>query len=184
MCFLWPMHFIVYFLIPFILLHIPISHPWCLEQYSTIILPVGLWWWSVWCAGVGLFVCLHGVVAREVRQQTVTKTTVRQYFSSVLYTIRSVIPLVVLGCARLVATWGVQYQEHVSEYGVHWNFFFTLAIVKVSYCLVPCLLWCNYKWSCCKYCIVVKLYHDHCDIIELKILFASWLLFVLYRCII
>ena len=76
------------------------------------------------------------MVAREVRRQSVTKTAVGQYFSGVLHAIRSVIPLVVLGCARLVATRGVQYQEHVTEYGVHWNFFFTLAIVKVFYLYV------------------------------------------------
>ena len=85
-------------------------------------------------SGVGLFVCLHGVVAREVRGHAVTRITVGQYFGGVLHAIQSVIPLVVLGCARLVATWGVEYQEHVSEYGVHWNFFFTLAIVKVPVC--------------------------------------------------
>ena len=84
-------------------------------------------------SGVGLFVCFHGVVAREVRRQTVTRVTAGQYFTGVLLTIRSVIPLIVLGCIRLVATRGVEYQEHVSEYGVHWNFFFTLAIVKVPY---------------------------------------------------
>ena len=71
------------------------------------------------------------MVAREVRGQMVAKT-VGQYLSDILYTIQSVIPLVVLGCARLLATRGVQYQEHVSEYGVHWNFFFTLAVVKVT----------------------------------------------------
>lgn len=71
------------------------------------------------------------MVAREVRRQTVTRVTAEQYVNSVLLTIRSAIPLLVLGCARLVATRGVEYQEHVSEYGVHWNFFFTLAIVKV-----------------------------------------------------
>jgi len=80
-------------------------------------------------SGVGLFVCLHGVVAREVRG----RKAAGQYFSDILDTIRSTIPLVVLGCARLFATWGVQYQEHVSEYGVHWNFFFTLAVVKVTH---------------------------------------------------
>lgn len=79
------------------------------------------------------------MVAKEVRNQMVTKMTIRQYLSSVLQTVQSVIPLIVLGCARLVATWGVEYQEHVSEYGVHWNFFFTLAIVKVT-CLYACLM--------------------------------------------
>ena len=39
---------------------------------------------------------------------------------------RSTLPLLVIGFIRLALTKGVQYQEHVSEYGVHWNFFFTL----------------------------------------------------------
>ena len=88
-------------------------------------------------SGVGLFVCLHGVVAREVR--TPMRVTVGQYFSGIFSIIQSVIPLVVLGYARLAATWGVQYQEHTSEYGVHWNFFFTLAVVKVMYIRHSCL---------------------------------------------
>lgn len=40
-------------------------------------------------------------------------------------------PLVLMGFIRLVSTKGIQYQEHVTEYGVHWNFFFTLAIVSL-----------------------------------------------------
>ena len=101
-------------------------------------------------SGVGLFVCLHGVVAREVRGQAVTRVTIRQYFSGVLLIIRSVIPLVVLGCARLMATRGVEYQEHVSEYGVHWNFFFTLAVVKVHNNVC-------YSWDACV-CMYVCMY--------------------------
>ncbi|XP_065899394.1 phosphatidylinositol-glycan biosynthesis class W protein-like isoform X2 [Dysidea avara] len=91
--------------------------------------------------GVGLFVCFHGVVAREVRSRNVTKTSLRQYFQDLLQAIISSSPMIVLGCARLIATWGVRYQEHVTEYGVHWNFFFTLAIVKVlSTLLYPLLI--------------------------------------------
>jgi len=39
--------------------------------------------------------------------------------------------LVALGCARLVATTAVGYHAVESEYGRYWNFFFTLALVKL-----------------------------------------------------
>ena len=41
-------------------------------------------------------------------------------------------PLVVLGIMRIISLKFTDYQEHASEYGIYWNFFFTLAVVKVS----------------------------------------------------
>eukprot|EP01133_Synstelium_polycarpum_P011571 gene11571-13504_t len=41
------------------------------------------------------------------------------------------LPLLVLGFARLALTKSTNYQEHVTEYGIHWNFFFTLAFVTI-----------------------------------------------------
>ena len=39
--------------------------------------------------------------------------------------------MLILGLLRLIAVKSLGYHEHVSEYGFHWNFFFTLAIVKI-----------------------------------------------------
>ena len=44
----------------------------------------------------------------------------------------SSIPIVVLGALRLASVKLSGYHEHVSEYGLHWNFFFTMASVKVK----------------------------------------------------
>ncbi|KAL3919502.1 MAG: hypothetical protein SGILL_003722 [Bacillariaceae sp.] len=46
------------------------------------------------------------------------------------------VPLIVIGIVRILVNKELDYQEHVSEYGVHWNFFFTLGILT----LVPAIL--------------------------------------------
>ena len=44
---------------------------------------------------------------------------------------KRILPLVALGLARLVTVKASGYPEHVTEYGVHWNAFFTLAVVDL-----------------------------------------------------
>jgi phosphatidylinositol glycan class W len=39
--------------------------------------------------------------------------------------------LILIGLLRLISLKSTDYVEHVSEYGVHWNFLFTIAAVKV-----------------------------------------------------
>ncbi|XP_067678563.1 phosphatidylinositol-glycan biosynthesis class W protein-like isoform X2 [Haliotis asinina] len=77
--------------------------------------------------GVGLFVVLNAVVSPEARGKTSCKSPVL----AMVQAVKSSMPLVVIGALRLLAVKKTDYQEHVSEYGVHWNFFLTLAAVKV-----------------------------------------------------
>ena len=47
-------------------------------------------------------------------------------------TLKNSIPLIILGVSRYLSTMFVGYQEHVGEYGVQWNFFTTLACVRLG----------------------------------------------------
>ena len=44
--------------------------------------------------------------------------------------IKTCAQLAAVGVARIVATRAISYHSHVGEYGLHWNFFLTLAVVK------------------------------------------------------
>ncbi|XP_060207614.1 uncharacterized protein At4g17910 isoform X2 [Lycium barbarum] len=72
--------------------------------------------------GVGSFIVANALVSRQARG--IAKTNLRNAISSTC-------PLIVLGFARVFFTSSVDYQVHVGEYGVHWNFFFTLAAVAI-----------------------------------------------------
>ena len=74
--------------------------------------------------GVGAFIMSHGLTAPEARE--------RGGGVKLMATLRGLLPLVLLGVLRMLAIKSTDYQEHVSEYGVHWNFFFTIAAVRVS----------------------------------------------------
>ncbi|KAG0470210.1 hypothetical protein HPP92_016910 [Vanilla planifolia] len=72
--------------------------------------------------GVGSFVVANSLVSKQARGiMSVNLKAALQAIS----------PLVLLGAGRLILTSGVDYQVHVGEYGVHWNFFFTLAAVTL-----------------------------------------------------
>ncbi|XP_052074479.1 phosphatidylinositol-glycan biosynthesis class W protein-like [Mytilus californianus] len=88
-------------------------------------------------AGVGLFVVSNAVVSPEARNKM---TQGQNRFSQVYKSIISSLPLLVLGLARVITTKGVNYQEHATEYGTHWNFFFTLATVKILASILSFLL--------------------------------------------
>ncbi|XP_038564269.1 phosphatidylinositol-glycan biosynthesis class W protein isoform X1 [Micropterus salmoides] len=77
--------------------------------------------------GVGAYVFANALVCPEARRKNISGSKINHITKQLL----AVWPLVVLGMMRLVSVKMTDYQEHVTEYGVHWNFFFTLAIVRV-----------------------------------------------------
>uniref|UniRef100_A0A1A8C3V6 Phosphatidylinositol-glycan biosynthesis class W protein n=1 Tax=Nothobranchius kadleci TaxID=1051664 RepID=A0A1A8C3V6_NOTKA len=77
--------------------------------------------------GVGAFVFANALVCPEARRKSISGSKMSHVTKQIL----SVWPLLALGFARFVSVKMTNYQEHVTEYGVHWNFFFTLATVRV-----------------------------------------------------
>lgn len=75
--------------------------------------------------GVGLFVYTNGIVAPEIGSK-----------KSIFKIVKSALPLFILGILRLISTRTVNYKVPHSEYGVHWNFFITLFVVKVMASLI------------------------------------------------
>ncbi|KAG8786569.1 Glucosaminyl phosphatidylinositol (GlcN-PI) nositol acylation protein [Ceratobasidium sp. 428] len=86
------------------------------------------WGVSVMDLGVGSFVFSQGVVSAipMIKNPGMLKGSI---IPKVLMVSRKVIPLFVLGLVRVLAVKGTEYPEHVTEYGVHWNFFITLALL-------------------------------------------------------
>ena len=73
--------------------------------------------YSLMDMGVGSFVVGNAMISRLVLGRT--------------WQPKRILPLVVLGLGRLITVKASGYPEHVTEYGVHWNAFFTLAVVDL-----------------------------------------------------
>ncbi|KAJ3700048.1 hypothetical protein LUZ61_003753 [Rhynchospora tenuis] len=72
--------------------------------------------------GVGSFVVVNALTSKQARDSKSLNLKAA---------LQSISPSILLGFGRLISTTGVDYQVHVGEYGVHWNFFFTLAAVSI-----------------------------------------------------
>lgn len=92
--------------------------------------------------GVGAYVFANALVCPEARRKNISGSNMNYITKQLL----SVWPLIVLGMGRLVSVKISGYHEHVTEYGVHWNFFFTLAIVRVVASTVLVVLPASQSW--------------------------------------
>ncbi|KFV80152.1 Phosphatidylinositol-glycan biosynthesis class W protein [Struthio camelus australis] len=93
--------------------------------------------------GVGAFIFGNALVCPEVRQKS---CATQLKFSHLTRQFFSVWPLIFLGVGRLFTVKSIEYHEHISEYGVHWNFFFTLAVVRLAASLLLTLFPKNKSW--------------------------------------
>ncbi|KAG6368458.1 hypothetical protein INS49_002665 [Diaporthe citri] len=90
---------------------------------------VETWGTSLMDIGVGAFVFSAGVVAARPVLKERAQGHGTPLFRRLVYSMRHSLPLLVLGVIRLLSVKGLDYAEHVTEYGVHWNFFFTLGFL-------------------------------------------------------
>jgi phosphatidylinositol glycan class W len=115
------------------------------------------WGTSLMDMGVGSFVFTSGLVS--VRSSLKVGAGKRpSLYKRLIESIRHSIPLLVLGYIRFLTVRGLDYAVHTTEYGVHWNFFFTLGFLPPfvalfqsafdfipSYAILACILGAVYE---------------------------------------
>ncbi|KAG4305461.1 hypothetical protein PORY_001017 [Pneumocystis oryctolagi] len=92
---------------------------------------VETWGISLMDFGVGFFVFSSGIVAiRSIKNNYSDKTT--SFIRRIFVSLKQSYMFFIVGFIRILITKISDYPEHITEYGVHWNFFFTLGFLSLS----------------------------------------------------
>ncbi|ORY90902.1 GPI-anchored wall transfer protein 1 [Leucosporidium creatinivorum] len=86
------------------------------------------WGTSLMDIGVGSFVFSLGLISALPLLRSTERTP---FVSAVWQSAKKSAGVLALGLVRVIMVKGVEYPEHVSEYGVHWNFFFTMGLLPI-----------------------------------------------------
>lgn len=78
--------------------------------------------------GVGCYVCSNALLFTIPKINNMTKYSIQVF--------KQVLPLLILGIGRTYFITKSNYHHYVFEYGVHWNFFMTLAFLKIINLLI------------------------------------------------
>jgi glucosaminylphosphatidylinositol acyltransferase len=92
--------------------------------------------YSLMDMGVGSFVFSQGIVSAI----PILKSHPAPSPQNIFIRFRKSIPLFLLGLIRLFLLKATDYPEHESEYGTHWNFFFTLACLPLLQIIIHPIL--------------------------------------------
>lgn len=109
---------------------------------------VETWGTSLMDLGVGSFVFSMGLASSRaiIKQRfdssksTDYKFKLSQYASLIMKNTIKALPVLALGLIRLVSVKTLEYQEHVTEYGIHWNFFITLGLLPIFFGILDPIL--------------------------------------------
>lgn len=79
--------------------------------------------------GVGSYIGMSALVSGYVVKHE--EFNRRSFLSGLQYTIKTCLIIAIIGVGRLLLLWVFSYNQPVTEYGVHWNFFLTIAVVRL-----------------------------------------------------
>lgn len=89
-------------------------------------------WGTSWMdMGVGSFVFSLGIISALPFLKS-PQNRFRPLKQQIVSDFKKSLPLLLLGSVRVIMVKGVEYPEHVTEYGVYWNFFITLALLPFA----------------------------------------------------